>query len=247
MINYIYDSTFEGLLTCIYEAFYRNETPSIIFSKLPMQENFLDKNIIIRTDTEKATKVYNSIIEKVSQLTLENIYHCFLSETETAGFWIYEYLKLGYKTGPNINLNLSDDRVLRIHKLAAKVTKETHLMLGLIRFKLLEENLFYSQMEPDNNILELISPHFADRMADQNWVIHDVKRGIGAMFNQHEWIITEVKTSELPNVGDKELLFQNLWKQYFKSIAIANRVNPKLQRKIIPARYWKHLVEKQAP
>lgn len=117
-------------------------------------------------------------------------------------------------------------------------------MLGLIRFKLLEENLYYAQMEPDYNILELIAPHFADRMSDQNWIIHDVSRGIGAIYNQNEWVIIDAKNIELPALGEKELYFQNLWRQYFKNIAITNRFNPKLQRKIMPARYWKYLVEK---
>jgi probable DNA metabolism protein len=244
MINYIFDGSFEGLLSSIYEAFYRHETPNNILTRLPLQESLIDNNIVIQTDSEKAIKVNNSIREKISQLTLEKIYYSYLSELEFAATWIYEYIKLGFKTGPNVDLNLSDDRVLRVHKLSAKVTKETHLMLGLIRFKLLEENLYYAQMEPDYNILELIAPHFADRMADQNWVIHDVKRGVAAMYNQIEWVITDANTIQLPSFGEKELYFQNLWKQYFKSISIANRVNPKLQRKIMPARYWKHLLEK---
>jgi hypothetical protein len=33
--------------------------------------------------------------------------------------------------------------------------------LGLIRFKRLEDDLYYAQIEPDNNIVGLLAPHFS--------------------------------------------------------------------------------------
>jgi probable DNA metabolism protein len=81
-------------------------------------------------------------------------------------------------------------------------------------------------------------------MADQNWIIHDLKRGIGAMYNKQRWVITKIEDINLPAFGEKELVFQELWKQYFKNISITNRLNPNLQKKIMPIRYWKHLIEK---
>ena len=42
-----------------------------------------------------------------------------------------------------------------------------------------------------------------------------------------------------------EELFQKLWKEYFKAINIKERNNPKLHRQNLPARFWKHLTEKQ--
>ena len=42
-----------------------------------------------------------------------------------------------------------------------------------------------------------------------------------------------------------EKLFQQLWKTYFKSVAIRERINPVKQRKDMPVRYWKYLTEKQ--
>jgi probable DNA metabolism protein len=244
MINYIFDNTFEGLLTSIYEAFYRYEKPEQILNKLPIQNSLFDTNIIIQTCSEKAIKVYNSIPVKISQFAAEKVYYTFLSELDAAATWIYEYLRLGFRIGPTVDQNLADERIFRIHKLAAKVTKETHLLIGLVRFKLIDENFFYAQIEPDYNILELISPHFVDRMADQNWIIHDLKRKTGAVYNKKDWLITEISEINLPQSGQHELDFQNLWKLYFKSISIENRYNPKLQRKVMPERYWKHLVEK---
>jgi len=42
-----------------------------------------------------------------------------------------------------------------------------------------------------------------------------------------------------------ELAFQRLWKSYFDALAIPERFNPRLQRRQMPARFWKYLIEKE--
>lgn len=71
MVNYFYDGTFEGLLTSVYEAYYRHEVPSRISSTESIQQSFLDTNVHIKTDEEKASKVYKSIREKISYQALK--------------------------------------------------------------------------------------------------------------------------------------------------------------------------------
>lgn len=244
MLNYIYDGSFEGLLTCIYEAYYRHENPDrIIPGELP-QLDMLDKNTNILTEAQKASRVYNSILDKISSDALDNVYYAYLSEVSGAGKIIYEYLKLGWKTGVRIDMFLSDDRVLNLHKIVRRVWIERHRMLGLIRFSECRDGIYYSQIEPDHNILQLLAPHFADRMADQNWIIHDIKRNIAAIYNMKGWVLTELELKDLPSMSHREDFYQSLWRQYFKSISITSRYNPKLQVQHMPRRYWSHLVEK---
>jgi hypothetical protein len=38
-------------------------------------------------------------------------------------------------------------------------------------------------------------------------------------------------------------MVESLWREYFREIAIKERMNPRLQAKLMPRRYWKHLVE----
>ncbi len=58
MISYIYDGSFDGLLTSIYDAFYSDIKPENIVSQDQYVENFLAEKIYIKTDIIKATKVY---------------------------------------------------------------------------------------------------------------------------------------------------------------------------------------------
>lgn len=244
MLNYIYDGSFEGLLTCIYEAYYRHENPERIIPYEPAQFNMLDLNIKIPTDGEKASRVYNSILDKISSDALDNVYYAYLSEDPESGISIYEYLKLGWKMGARVDMFLSEDRVLKLHKIVQRVGAERHRMLGLLRFGECRDGIYYSQIEPDHNILQLIAPHFANRMADQNWIIHDIKRGLAAIYNMKGWVLTELELNSLPDMSSREAFYQSLWKQYFRSISIESRTNLRLQVQHMPRRYWSHLVEK---
>ena len=46
--------------------------------------------------------------------------------------------------------------------------------------------------------------------------------------------------NSLKNYNDE---FEDLWKNYFVSITIKERANPKLQKRMMPKRYWKNLTE----
>ncbi|MCX7920498.1 MAG: TIGR03915 family putative DNA repair protein [Clostridia bacterium] len=243
-MKYIYDGSFEGYLTAIYEAYYRRETPERILPDTNLQESLFEENIRIETNSSKASRVANSINEKISPTSLENVYYTFLSELDESDVWIFQYIKLGFKVGKNIDSYLSDDRVLKIMKINRKVTREIHRMLGLIRFRQLEGNIFYAPIEPDFNIITLIAPHFQKRFADQNWVIHDIKRNLAVLFDCINMVLAPLTPDFAIELSKKETDYQHLWIQYFKSIAIKNRINPKLQKQFMPHRYWKYLIEK---
>lgn len=243
MKRYIYDGSFDGLLTSIFEAYYLKETIEDIVFEDSIQGNLLVQSKYIVTDEDKAKRVYNAIKTKISPKALKLVFYVYLSEVSGHGMAILDYVRLGFKLGPKVDLNLSNDVVLKMNKIHDKVAKERHRMTGLIRFQELENGIFYSAIEPDHNILGLLAPHFVSRISNENWVIHDIKRGIEILYNKKEWIITDIEIKDSLVLKENEEIYQDLWRAYFKSTAIQNRVNPKLQRKNMPMRYWKHLVE----
>lgn len=76
---YLYDDTFEGLLTSIYDAFYSNGSPpTSIYGKSQTNTPLLLGNIVeISTDINKFKKVKNAIINKINFLSLKKIYFAF--------------------------------------------------------------------------------------------------------------------------------------------------------------------------
>ena len=244
MINYYYDGTFEGLLTAIYEAYYRRETPNIFPEQKNMQLQMFATNVKIEMSEEKASKVYEAIHKKISYNALKNTYHAYLSEIEGISQDIFKYLKLGFKIGKKVDLYLADERVLPVHKAAKSVQREKHLMLGILRFKSLHDDLYYASYEPDHNVTALLISHFSKRLSSQNWIIHDVKRNIAAIYDKSNCIITDLPGEIYKQPIVKADEYESLFKEFFNSICIKERINPKLQKQFLPKRYWKHLVEK---
>jgi probable DNA metabolism protein len=244
MLVYVYDGSFQGLLSAIYDAYYSRKHPDRMEPSLNLQSNLMDSYEYMTCDIEKANKVYCSIHDKISEEALGHVYNCFLSECENVGTLIYKYLAFGWKVGGGVDQYLADDRVFKVHEISQRVEYERHKMLGFVRFKLLEGNIYYSPVRPDNNIIELLAPHFAERLADQNWIIHDVRRNIAVLYNRRNWLISDFTVEKLPKVTNDEIGYQKLWKEFFNTIAIAGRFNPKLQRQFMPRRYWSYLTEK---
>lgn len=244
MLNYTYDGSFNGLLTAIYEIYYRRQIPQDIVPVGAANRQLFVWQEHIACDENKAVKVYDSIDAKISSRALRNAYYAYLSEHAQAGMWIYEYLRLGWKLGSKVDLHLTDERVDRIHRLSRKVKTERHRLLGLVRFQRYPMDIFYAAIEPDHNVVELLAPHFASRLSDQNWIIHDLCRDLAVVYNRKEWVSTGFTLNNKLELEQEEQYYQLLWKQYYDSIAISSRINPRLQKQCMPARYWKHLVEK---
>jgi probable DNA metabolism protein len=244
MIYYIFDGSFEGLLTSIYEAYYGINKPEEIVPEWQFIPTLLSESVYIKTDNEKSTKVYNAIKNKISKSSLDLLYHVYLSELQGSCTLAYEYIKLGFKLGKDVDLYLHKDCVLGVHNINKKVIYECHRMLGFVRFKSID-NMFYSSIEPDHNILGLLASHFASRLPNENWIIHDLKRNLAVFYNTKEWIVTPLAKEKVEDffISEENELYETLWKEFFKTISVENRINPKLQKRMIPARYWKHLTE----
>ncbi len=244
MLVYIYDGSFEGILTAVFEAFYRKEQPDAVVPEYNMQQDMLASYVYIKTDPAKSDRVYTAIWKKISSDALKNVYHTFLSEDLQAGTLIYRYLRLGWKMGREVDDHLSNDTVFKIMDINRRVGFEVHRLLGFVRFRQVEGGVYYSSISPDNNIIELLAPHFAERLSDQKWIIHDIKREFAALYNMKQWIISEFSVDDIPDATEDEKLYSKLWKRFFATLEIPSRSNPRLQRQLLPRRYWDHLTEK---
>lgn len=215
MIVYLYDGSFDGLLTAVYDGYYKGDKPDKIVDIYRYERNLLDREIIIYSDMEKSSKVAKAIEERLSSYVFSQILNCFFSEDIDVGTIIFRYLVYGFKIGRNSIDNLSRKEVYDLVKLSTKVGGERHRMLGLLRFTELDSGILYSQIEPTHNIAVLIAPHFAERMNNETWVIHDLKRNLGVFYNREKWYVSELNPMENIEISDEEKLFQDVWRKYF--------------------------------
>lgn len=240
MAHYLYDGTFDGLLTCIHHHYYQ-EKAEAISPKSHNEFSFLYTKIEVKTDKKRAKIVYQAVKEKISSKALHYCYVTFLSNTPSKEMAILEFLKLGFKKGSDSLSLHGNPTVKAVEKTYKKVYMEMHRFLGILRFAQVG-TILYSKIQPDHDILELLAPHFADRNNDPS-VIHDLNRNKAVFISQGKWLIQDFFLDETISYSENEQFFQELWKNYFNDVTIKERINPKLQQNFVPKKYRNHILE----
>lgn len=253
MTIFHYDKTFEGLLTAVFDAYNRRTFPDKLLGTDEPEFLFVDESFTVTTDEEKSGRVWKALEKKLQRMTLNMLTYVWLSELHGSDELIFRYIRKSIDSKQSIELNFSDEDVLRMRNTAKKVNKECERIIQFVRFQKAADDIFFAPVSPDHNTLPLTLEHFRDRFADQKWIIYDTKRNYGYYYDLKT--VTEMTldgTGLFPEgkldeklMAEDEKLFQELWKGYFKSMAIKERINPRLQRQHLPKRYWKYLTEKQ--
>ncbi len=248
----IYDGSFNGFLTAVFIAFEEKLDVADIQKNGQGQNGLFSETETIFTNVDKAKRVWNGVRGK-SYNAITNIYFAFLSEAEGIEPMLFSYIQKLMATATKKQVDFSDDTILYISQLAKKVSCEKHRMEAFVRFQLTKDEIYFANIEPDFDVLPLISKHFRNRYADQQWLIYDVKRKYGIFYNldRVELISLDLsqihfnRTGKSKTFTDKEYEYQELWNNYFQSTNIKSRINRKLHTQHVPKRYWKYLSEKK--
>lgn len=250
---FTYDKTFEGLLTSVFEAYDRKLFPDVLSAEQEPLPLFYNEVIHVITDETKSNRVWKGLQKKLSPAGLSVLTTAWLSELPEIDILLFRYMRKAINAPQSIELNFGDPDVLQASQIGKKVSQERMRVIQFLRFQKAADGTFFAALEPLYNVLPIAISHFQDRFADQTWLIYDLKREYGYFYDQTQ--VTEVRfetreahllTGKLnPQLMDRdEQLFQKLWKEYFTSISIKARKNPKLHRQNLPARFWKYLPEK---
>lgn len=241
--TYLYDGTFDGFLTIVFYCYVSKTLPQKIYPETNYTPNFLEKTLTIKTDFEKAKRVFIGIEKNISHDTLYNTYYAFLSNEKEKEIHLLKYVCNGFDIGPKINNRITISYILKVMNMRKRALGECHRLKGLLRFQEIGENLYYASIHPDNNIIEPLGHHFIKRLPTQNFIIHDKIRNICLLYNRTEYQIINSSNIKIPDISEKEQKYQELWKLFFKTIAITERKNPKCQMQYMPKKYWKDLIE----
>ena len=252
MKTLIYDGSFNGFLTIIYKAFEEKIEVTDIQKITLAQRGLFSDTETVYTQMDKAKRVWSGI-QKKGNTSIKNIYFAFLSERKGIELLLYRYILKLFSRTEILHLNFTDNTVLKISQLAKSVGREKHRMEAFVRFQLTKDDIYFANIEPDFDVLPLISKHFRSRYADQQWIIYDVKRKYGIYYNlaSVEIISLDLKDIYTNSIRKNDVFtteeynYQDLWNNYFKSTTIKSRINMKLHTQHVPKRYWKYLSEKR--
>ncbi len=228
------ENNLASFLTAVYYAYYHT-APDLITSDSAAL-TMLDQVILIEADLEKAKKVRKGITDKLGHSGYREVCDAYLSSNVKKEQILYDYLKLAFREGKAVFSMYGDSSIKEFGLLLKKVRHEAHRMHGFLRFKEMENGVFYCFFGSDNDILELVLPHFAARFNTQSFVLHDIKRKKLAFYDGTVCRLIPAEKVEI-TLSDKEKLFSALWKEYFENVSIADRENPRLQTQFAPKKY----------
>ena len=104
---FVYDGSFQGLLTALHMLLGAREEPEDIRAESrELQESLLAETTYVHTDTERAESLSADICERISPRALRNVFNAFLSEMDGAEYHIYHYLRLGWESGADVDARL---------------------------------------------------------------------------------------------------------------------------------------------
>lgn len=203
----------------------------------------------VDTDQEKAAKVVTAIRERISEEAYQMVYEASLSMREDRGDKIYRFLIPGFRYRAKVVDMLQVPAVFEVFEMCRHLKNEAHLLTGFVRFSQTEGEMLISFIGPKNDVLVLVARHFADRLSGENWIIYDEKRKKAAVHKKGQgWMVVRDGSGRLEErlkcviQGD---IYEDLWKCFFKSIAISERNNPVCQRSFLPLRYRRYMTEFQ--
>ena len=90
---FIYDYTFEGLLTCIFDAYFRKTFPDLLLKEGEPLPLFYDETFHVSTDERKAMRVWRGLEKKISHHALSALTYCWLSELPEVDKRLFRYIR----------------------------------------------------------------------------------------------------------------------------------------------------------
>ncbi|MDR2940647.1 MAG: TIGR03915 family putative DNA repair protein [Clostridiales bacterium] len=242
-VTVLFDGTFDGFLTIIHNHFYKKIRPDYIELEDCYQQRFDTNYYLARTDVDKASTVLNAILEKISGDMANTLYYAFLSASPGRFIYMYKYVVLGFKHGKGIDKHLHEDCVLNTINIARKASRERGRLVEFLRFSETRTGVFYADISPENNILAPLADFFTKRFMNMQFMIHDVKRGLVAVYDTKECVFHEAPDDIEVLLSNEEISYQKLWGGYYETAANPERANKKLQRLLLPLKYRKHMTE----
>ncbi len=250
---FLYDDTFEGFLSAVFECYLRKIEPVNICSETHHQEILFDLKEKILTDSAHADRVWKGLQKKLTPETRQLPYTAFLSGEKGIEMALYHFIQMAFASPVPVASDYGDPEVLMIRKAARRVMQEAMRMVQFIRFQRTRDDIYFAPISPAYDVLPMILQQFKNRFADQVWLIYDLRRDYGFFYNRQtieEVTLTEKSFSAANGsissdlLQEDETVYRRMWNDYCQSITIRERLNLKLQKQHMPKRYWKFLPEK---
>jgi probable DNA metabolism protein len=233
-IIYQYDGSFEGLLCCVFESYTKKERPTAILHDGDEEPSLFEIRAVV-TDHAHAQRIYRSLYRRSPDVGpfLRRAFLTCLPDKEMS---IYRFIVKFYQEGAPLLSRLSDETYLPLLKAVRHLSSEVEQFRGFTRFSDFD-GVLGAEIEPKNRVLPLLRGHFCQRYANEQFFIYDRTHRELLLYANGRSRITQIENFQPVLPGEDELYFRSLWKQFFQSVAIRERENPRCQNTFMPKRY----------
>ncbi|MBR5388661.1 MAG: TIGR03915 family putative DNA repair protein [Clostridia bacterium] len=243
MTVFVAEKSIEGLCSALFLAYTEKIFPDAVIDDYKYCGSLSDRLIYAACDRSQQARVYRAILNYGGGETIGDIKACLTSCEESALKVAFDYARLVLDKKRAVFSDLSDKRVSDFNYTVGKVYGEKHRIGGFLRFKETKNGVMYAAYSPDNDITELIMPHFLSRFSATPFVIHDVKRNKVGISDGRSFRIFKAGDAATLSFSPAEKEWEDLWKRYYKSVNIKERKNKRQQDRCLPSRYRKFMPE----
>ena len=243
-VCYLYDGSYDGFLSCVFESFRLRENPAAILPEDAPRP--LCPSRSVPSDPALAARVTKGLAEKAGSRAEAMVRFAFLTILPDKEMRILAFIRKAVKTGPRILRMMADDAVYPVFRAVAHLREEAHLFTGFLRFSE-ADGMLYAVIDPKNRVLPLIADHFADRFPRETFLIYDEthREAMLCWNGTYTLIAGEDFTPPPPDRTERET--RALWTRFFETLSIAERENPLCQRTHLPLRYRTYMTEFLSP
>lgn len=183
MICLRHEPGFDGLLSAIAWGLRRQVVPDALFSTADPPTLLSCQLVKTEPGIRQTFLDYLQPIlgQTVTAAVMDTVWKAWLSEQAGLSRAIDSFIRLAVRLRQDPSDRRQDPAVLEVVSAARKVEAQAHQYLGLLRFRSLGPELYVADLAPDYLVLPLIAPHFADRFADQAFVIRDCRRSLALL------------------------------------------------------------------
>lgn len=256
---FYFDQSFEGLLSAVFDAYTGGRFPDVLLGPGAAAPLLAGRTHHVRTERGKALRVFQGLRARISDEGLRELMLAWMAEDPEASLPVFRYLRKTFDARRSFEHDLADPDAFTVSRLARQVLRESHQLEGFVRFQECADATLFACVRPRCNVLPLLLPHFADRLAGERWILCDAGRRFGALHDNgvfHDVFLDHDQAAclaanggRLPEarLSETETLCTTLWRTYFDATAVKERINPRQQRRCMPSRFWPYLTEKQRP
>lgn len=242
-MKYVYDGTFAGFLSAVYRIYHDGTGQLGSISASRGSGDLFWEETEVATDINHAETVADAFLKSCGTAAFRWLYRAFLCDDDSEEY-LFDYVRRGFKWGKSIYTHQGEVWMWEILRRSQIAGNEAEKFKGIVRFSELAEGMLYAPIHPTHHVLPLIVRHFQKRLSCEEWAVHDVGRHVAAYYDGKQVTIVRVESlkTDIAYSQDEEG-FRQLWRDYYRHMAIRERNNPTAQRSFLPKKYWAYLTE----